>query len=120
MPVKKLFEILIRAARCDGWRLSLPSRLMAAGLFFKMLLVNVTSSIVDHGAFPSWFRTVNRIAGPACASTQLFSKTLPSMITRRALFSSKRFLTDQCRPAELGSPCFQLNGLQNEFMAESP
>src|SRR6476620_8207635 len=95
MPVMKLFEILIRAARCEGCRLSLPRRLIAAGLFLRMLFVNVTSSIVDQGAFPSWLRTVNRIADPAWASTQLFSKTLPSTITRRALFNSKRFFTDQ-------------------------
>src|ERR1051326_4550478 len=98
MPVKKLFEILIRAARCEGWRLSFPSRLIADGLLFRTLLVKVRWSMVDQGALPSWLRTVNRMAEPACAPTHLFSKPLPSIVTRRALFSSNRFFTDQCRP----------------------
>jgi len=38
-------------------------------------------------------RTVNRIAKPFWASTQLFSNTLPSTRTRRAFLSSNRFLT---------------------------
>ena len=65
MPVKRLLEINILCARCEGLTLSVPKRLSAAGHFLTILLVKVTSSIVDHGAVPLSFRTVNRIAG-AC------------------------------------------------------
>ena len=66
-----------------------------------MLFVNVTSLTADQGAVPSWLRGVNTMTKPVCASTQQFSKTLPSIRTRCAFFSSKRFLTDQ-RMAGIG------------------
>src|SRR5436190_18376378 len=72
------------------------------------LFSNVTSSTVDHGAWPFWFLTVNRIAKPFCEAAQLLSSLLPSIRTRRAFLSSSRFLTDHLVPTEAASLSRQL------------
>ena len=64
-----------------------------------MLLANVTSSTVDHGAAPSWLRTVKSTAKPFCDWSQLPSRRLPSMTTRRAFLSSSRFFTAHALPS---------------------
>ena len=75
---------------------------MPAATWRTRLFENVTSSIVDHGAPPSWLRTVKRIEKPFCACGQLYSNRLPSTSTRRAFFSSKRFLTVHSTPSNVG------------------
>ena len=82
-----------------GWPSSWPSRFTPRPTRRTRFPVKRTSRTVDHGAPPSWLRTVKRIAAPFCASTQLFSRTLSSMRTLRALLSSSRFLTVQ-RPRQ--------------------
>src|SRR6185295_8305705 len=77
-----------------------------------MFFLNVTSSTVHHGALPSWFRTVKRMANPFWSCRQLYSRRLPSASTRRAFFSSKRFLTDHGLPPYVGCPIFQDSGLK--------
>ena len=71
----------------------------AVGELRSRLLIIVTSCTADHGAVPDWLRTVKRMPVPFCAWTQLFSNRLPSISTRRAFFSSKRFFTAQGMPA---------------------
>jgi methyl-accepting chemotaxis protein len=51
------------------------------------------------GEFLRTARTVNTMAKPACAACQLFSNTFPSIVTRRAIFSSKRFFTYHREPS---------------------
>ena len=70
-------------------------QLIAEAVALRMLFTKVTSSTTDHGAAPSWLRTVNSTAKPFCAAAQLCSRTLPSMWTRRAFLSSRMFLTAQ-------------------------
>ena len=65
-----------------------------------MLRTNVTSSVTDHGAPPSWFTDLRTMAAPSCAAAQLFSKTLPWIRSRRAFFSSRRFLIVQALPRQ--------------------
>ena len=57
------------------------------------LLRKSTFRIVHHVQLPPELRTVSTIAQPACACTQLFSKTFCSMTMSCAFFSSNRFLT---------------------------
>ena len=81
-----------------------------------MLCVNVTSSTVDHGEPPLWLRGVNTMANPSWSPCfQLSSKTLPSISTRRAFFSSKRFLTTQGVRAYVGSPMRHDSGRAKRF-----
>ena len=73
-------------------------RVLADDTSRTMLFENSTSSTVDHGAAPSWLRTVKSTANPFCASGQLRSSTLPSITTRRAFLSSSRFFTAHRTP----------------------
>src|SRR5687768_5180793 len=63
-----------------------------------------TCSTMHQGHWPSWLRGVNRIEYPAWAASQLFSNRLFSTRTRRAFFSSNRFLTCQRVPDTGGRP----------------
>src|SRR5262245_32330920 len=92
-------------------RLSQPRILIPDVEWRTMFFENVTSSTTVHGALPAEFRGVNKIAYPFCASAQLFSKTLSSITTRRAFFSSKRFLIVQRVPSYEGWPIFHDSGL---------
>ena len=111
MSSKRLLAMSRRALGRLGRTSSRPSRLTPAPACRTTLLTNVTSSTVDHGARPSWLRTVKTIAKPLWAWAQARSKRLPSISTRRAFFSSNRFLTAHAAPANSGSPIFQASGL---------
>ncbi len=63
------------------------------------LRVKITSSTTAQGVESSTVRTVSRMAKPFCAAAQLFSNRFPSTSTRRAFFSSNRFLTDHGVPS---------------------
>ena len=88
---------------------------MPAPVWRTTLFWNVTSSTVDHGAPPSWLRTVKSTAKPFWESRQLPSSRLPSMSTRRAFFSSSRFFTDHVLPSYPGSPAFHARGFARWF-----
>src|SRR3954468_11608653 len=72
---------------------SYPPMLKPAATFRTMLCLKSACEITHHGQPPSWFRGVKRIEYPCCADCQLFSNRLYSTRTRRAFFSSNRFLT---------------------------
>src|SRR6266851_5601215 len=94
----------------EAWLSSRPRMLIADAAERTTLPAKVTSSTTDQGAVPSWLRTVKRMAKPFCPWTQLCSNKLSWMRTRRAFFSSKRFLTVQGVPAYAGSPSLQESG----------
>ena len=99
ISVNRLFLMVMRCRFWLGRMSSLPRMLMPEPDWRTTLLVNVTSSTVDHGAPPSWLRTVNSTAKPFCDCIQLRSSRLPSMTTRRAFFSSSRFFTLHALPS---------------------
>src|SRR2546425_13010525 len=99
MSIHKLLE-MFRWFICRlGWEGSSPDKFNAWSEFLIVLLVNVTYSVTLHGAYPSSFIDLKRIANPTCASAQQFSKVLPSITVRREFFNSIRFFTVQCWPA---------------------
>src|SRR2546429_5861672 len=63
------------------------------GVLMILLYRTVTFCVTDHGAVPLSFCDLNTSANPSCASTQLFSNTLPSTSTRCAFLTSNRFFT---------------------------
>src|SRR5438105_12776513 len=78
---------------CAELMSSWPIMFTADETWRTMLCVNVTSWTIDHGALPSWLRTVNTMEKPACALGQLCSKMFPSIRIRCAFLSSKMFFT---------------------------
>src|SRR6478672_6002190 len=90
----------MRRAGPDGRTLSWPRRLKTADTCRTTFDSNLMSSTVDHGELPSELRGVRTMAKPGCAATQLYSSRLFSTRTRRAFFSSNRFLTDHFEPRQ--------------------
>ena len=93
MSSNRLSRITTRRVCWLGGPSSRPLILIPEALPRTTLSTNVTSSTTVHGARPSWLRGENSTAVPDWAWPQACSNTLPATRTRRAFFSSKRFLT---------------------------
>src|SRR3954447_6593365 len=79
----------------------------------KTLFVTLMSLTTDQGIRPNSVRTLKTRANPRWSPpTQLFSKTLLSIVMRWAVFNSRWFLTQMGVPAYDALPGLQLSGLK--------
>src|SRR5262249_41634913 len=101
---KTLFWIVRWFACWLTFGLSCPRMLTPPAEWRTRLFLNVTRCTTDHGAWLPWFLGVKPIAYPVWSAIQRFSKTLPSISTSCAFFSSNRFFTDHRVPFVGGVP----------------